>query len=458
MKSSASYQHLKRALTSDEIESIIDFITLNKDIPLKTSLSIVENHKNRLRKQLEREIVYPQIIPSLKKSIEKSFKESLIQPGESVGIICAQSIGEKNTQSTLNTFHFCGQSEKTVIAGVPRLQELLNTTKTPKASSCKVYFKHGYESIESLRDVVADNVVDLSFQKLSTSTKVNTQFVREPWCDAFDILFGDESWFKQYFSYKSCVEMTLDKNLLFKYRIKAEKLVKVINEAYDDLACIFSPENEGKLYIFCDTKNISPPSAESSSFITVDNFVEVYLDECVRKTIEGTRAVGIPGIENIYFTHTDGGKTWYVETDGSNFSDVICLPIVDASTTISNSIWQVYEVLGIEATREFLIQEFISIMEGINECHVKLLVERMTFGGTISSISRYTMRMDESGPLCRASFEESVDNFIKAAVVGEVENTNGVSSSIITGKRARIGTAMMDLKIDMENLPSASAR
>jgi DNA-directed RNA polymerase beta' subunit len=451
--SSTSYQLLKRPLTSDEIESILDFITINKDIPVKTSLSIVTSHKSRLRKQLEKQLVYPQIIPALKKKIEKNFKESLIQPGESVGIICAQSIGEKNTQSTLNTFHFCGQSEKTVLAGVPRLQELLNTTRVPKASSCKIFFEKGSESVETLRDVVADNIVEMSFQKLSTNMKVITKFVREPWCDAFDVLYNDEPWFKKYSDYESCVEVTLNKNLLFRYRIKAQKLATVINDAYDDLACIFSPEQEGKLYVFSDTKNILPPPKNARSFITAENCVEVYLDECVRKTIEGTRAVGISGIENIYFTHTDGGKKWYIETDGSNFADIISLSIVDSTTTISNNIWQVYEVLGIEATREFLIQEFMSIMEGINVCHTKLLVERMTFSGTISSISRYTMRKDESGPLCRASFEESVDNFIKAAIVGEVENTNGVSSSIITGKRARVGTAMMDLKIDMENLP-----
>jgi DNA-directed RNA polymerase beta' subunit len=118
----------------------------------------------------------------------------------------------------------------------------------------------------------------------------------------------------------------------------------------------------------------------------------------------------------------------------------------------SNNVWDIYENLGIEAARLFLIAEFESIMEGINTCHIKLLVEKMTFTGTISSISRYTLRKDESGPLSKASFEESVDHMVKSAFAGDVEKTRGVSASIICGKRAAIGTGIVELKINHKKL------
>ena len=82
-----------------------------------------------------------------------------------------------------------------------------------------------------------------------------------------------------------------------------------------------------------------------------------------------------------------------------------------------------------------------------------LLVDRMTHGGSISSITRYTMKKDESGPFGRASFEETMDNFLNAAAQGEIEPTKGVSASIICGKRASIGTGMIDLCIDLKRLP-----
>ena len=94
---------MTRLLTSEEIENILDFIKPQLGIPLKTAMSIVEINKNKLRNQLKTQKVYPEIIPSLKENIHKNYLSTLIQPGESVGIICAQSIGEQNTQSTLNS-------------------------------------------------------------------------------------------------------------------------------------------------------------------------------------------------------------------------------------------------------------------------------------------------------------------------------------------------------------------
>ena len=83
-----------------------------------------------------------------------------------------------------------------------------------------------------------------------------------------------------------------------------------------------------------------------------------------------------------------------------------------------------------------------------------LLVDRMTHGGGIASITRYTMKKDESGPFGKASFEETMDNFLNAATRGEIEPTQGVSASIICGKKAAVGTGIMDLALDLDALPS----
>lgn len=49
-------------------------------------------------------------------------------PGENVGLLAAQSIGEPSTQMTLNTFHFAGRGEMNVTLGIPRLREILMTS------------------------------------------------------------------------------------------------------------------------------------------------------------------------------------------------------------------------------------------------------------------------------------------------------------------------------------------
>jgi DNA-directed RNA polymerase II subunit RPB1 len=73
--------------------------------------------------------------------LENRFARAAVSPGEMVGVLAAQSIGEPATQMTLNTFHFAGVSSKNVTLGVPRLKEILNVAtniKTPSMTVCQV--------------------------------------------------------------------------------------------------------------------------------------------------------------------------------------------------------------------------------------------------------------------------------------------------------------------------------
>ena len=62
-----------------------------------------------------------------------------VQPGEMVGALAAQSLGEPATQMTLNTFHYAGVSAKNVTLGVPRLKEIINVSKRPKTPSLTIF-------------------------------------------------------------------------------------------------------------------------------------------------------------------------------------------------------------------------------------------------------------------------------------------------------------------------------
>lgn len=56
----------------------------------------------------------------LKDLLYLKWQRSLCDPGEAVGLLAAQSIGEPSTQMTLNTFHFAGRGEMNVTLGIPR--------------------------------------------------------------------------------------------------------------------------------------------------------------------------------------------------------------------------------------------------------------------------------------------------------------------------------------------------
>jgi DNA-directed RNA polymerase beta' subunit len=250
---------------------------------------------------------------------------------------------------------------------------------------------------------------------------------------------------------------------LFEFKLTMQEIADYIHKEYSDLYCVFSPPAEGQLNVFVDTQNINLPE-NRLLFIDKENAISIYLEEVVQTTLEKIYVCGIPAITEVFYLKD--GKEWIVETNGfcsktiskqySSFKRLLAQPNIDYTRTVSNNVWDIYDVLDIEAARQFLIEEFMSIMEGINTCHAMILVDRMTHNGTISSITRYTMKKEESGPMGKASFEETMDNFLNAAAEGDTEPTQGVSASIICGKRAPIGTGMIKVSIDISMLPKSS--
>lgn len=353
-----------------------------------------------------------------------------------------------NGLNVRDTFHTAGKGESAVTQGVPRFCELLNATKSPKGVSCFVYFNKGNESIAKLRETLCDSIVEIKIKKVMISYDIMINKQAEEWYDSFAIMYGDK-----YRDYKDCLSLKINMDLLYEYKFTMDDIAEALTE-YSDIVCVWSPDNIGQFDIFVDTQDINLPE-DRLLFIDQDNAVEIYLEEVVQPIIENVVICGINGIKDIFF-NKDGEDRWMVETVGSNLRELFSHPDVDMSRTFSNNMWDIYNTLGIEATREFLIREFMSLMAGINECHVKILVERMTFDGSIASISRYTMRSDSSGgPLSRCSFEETVDNFLKAGIFGQQEPTTGVSASIICGKRANIGTGLCEIRMDVSKLPYA---
>lgn len=82
--------------------------------------------------------------------IRSKFEQSLVNPGEMVGSIAAQGMGEPATQMTLNTFHFAGVSAKNVTLGVPRLKEIINVSKNIKTPSLKIFLEPEYRTREQV--------------------------------------------------------------------------------------------------------------------------------------------------------------------------------------------------------------------------------------------------------------------------------------------------------------------
>ena len=446
----------KRLLTDEEIEYIISNKTVNNsDIDNYSQNKI----KSDLREQFKNVEVYPESIEEIKREITYYYDTSQIQPGESVGVLTAQSIGERQTQMTLNTFHSAGQAIATVITGVPRFGELLNATKDPKMVSCQIYFKEDDDDLEKLRKYIGSSLKqfclkDLLYKDVDNTYSYNIEENMEMnvWHGLWNLIYNNNDDISNFFTKDYvCVSCKLKPDEIYMYEIYMEDIAKSISNEFEDIMCMFSPMDNLELNIFINVSNVTVPE---NSFITEENKNVIYVKNVVLPILFDLIVVGIEGIYDFYYSkYTKNGQThWKVETRGSNFSKLLANPKIKQEELISNNMWDIYKNLGIEAVREFLIEEFKSVVSSdgtyIDMRHVMLLVDIMCHTGSISSISRYGIKREKSGPLAKASFEESLENFLKAGVFGDNEPAKGVSASIMCGKRSKIGTGICDLIFD----------
>lgn len=452
----------KRSLTDKEIDEVLSFIKPNPHIPSDVAEFILEQVKADMIIQLKEVEIFPVMIPELSKQLQEMYIKTIIEPGESVGIIMAQSIGEKQTQKTLNSFHTAGSADKKPVDS--QFSELLNATNNPKNPSYTIYLNPPQTEPKGARKLIGKDLVHLTCKRISKSFDIFTDNPKEEWYEYFYELYTDVE-----NPYNSCLRINLDMDILYEYKLEIKEIAEAIRLEFNDIYIVFSPDSIGVIDVFVDTDNITLP--KDLPYITEENKIMIYLEEVVQPILENLTVCGIPGIQNHYILKHN--NQWIVETENedskekkvksmktkpfsssSRFKKLLSQDFVDISKTTSNNIWDIYYTLGIEATRAFMIEQQAQIMDGINKCHIMLLVDKMTFTGTITSISRYAMKNEESGPFGKASFEETLDNFMNAGVYGEEEPTKGVSASVICGKMAYVGTGVCSVSVNMDKLLS----
>jgi DNA-directed RNA polymerase II subunit RPB1 len=189
------------------------------------------------------------------------------------------------------------------------------------------------------------------------------------------------------------------------------------------------------------------------------------LKKFIVRLLNGIVIRGVPGIKAVSFRQDknqlelkDGvykTMTQYVlDTDGTNFQAVMTHPMVDGRRLVSSHVHDIYENLGIEATRQVLLNEISTLFEeaGVNYRHLGLLCDVMTTAGRLMSVDRYGINRKDIGPIAKASFEETEKILLRASVFGEIDPVTGVSANIMTGQTIRGGTAFTQLLLDEDAL------
>ena len=399
--------------------------------------------------------------------------QSWAQPGEQVGIIAAQSIGEPSTQMTLNTFHLAGVAAKSnMTRGVPRLKELLKVTQNPKATSLTVFLKPEFRTkkekarevaqdleLTLLRDITVKAAIyfDPDAEKGETILEEDRELIR--FFKIFEAMKSNETYKVQ--SAESAtsrwvLRLVLDRERMFNKNITMDDIAFVLDNRFgEEIRMVYSDFNSTKLVLriqlnLDEKLDIDP----LDDLANVKKFQNKLLNSVVIRGVPGIKAVTFRK-EGEYVEYKDGKyqqieNHYVLDTDGSNFLEVMNHPAIDGRKLISTHVWDIFENLGVEATRQVLLNEISELFEeaGVNFRHLGLLCDVMTRAGRLMSVDRYGINKNDIGPLAKASFEETERILLRAAIFGEVDPITGVSANIMMGQPIRGGTSFSQILLD----------
>jgi len=361
----------------------------------KLPLKVINDLKEKLPKKISE--------AKLKKILEETVKEynnMLVQPGESVGLVSAESIGEPGTQMTLNTFHFAGVAEMNITMGLPRIIEILDGKKTIGTPMTEIYLKKPYSQGKNIKKL-ALSIKETKLKEVVSEFMINIA--------------------------ESKIEIVFDEDKIRDIGIEYSSIQKSIKASFKELAL----------------------SKKGNSIILKLNEKEKELNQLfkVKEKIKEVYIQGIKGITQVL--PIKKGSEFLIITAGTNLKKVLELDFVDKTRTISNNIFEIASVLGIEAARQAIINEVFKVIQnqGLNVDirHLMLVADTMCATGTIKGVTRYGVVKEKASVLARASFETPIKHIFNASLIGEVDHLNSVVENVMLNQPVPVGTGLPGL-------------
>lgn len=372
------------------------------------SMNILKSYQGMLPKKILDEIEdnLPKSTSDKKKreiieAVLKEYRKASIEPGESVGLISAESIGEPGTQMTLNTFHFAGVAEMNITLGLPRIIEILDGRKKITTPMMEVFLKKPYNKGKDIRKI-AQSIKEIKLKDVVSE---------------FNINISDLS-----------IEVVINQVNMKNLGITPKYLEKSLQENITGCGVRLKKDN---------------------NLILRPKIKEMTLNE-VYKLKEKSKETYIRGIKGIHQTlPIKREKEFVIITAGTNLKEILQNNYVDTTRTISNDIFEISSVLGIEAARQAIINETFKVIESqglnVDVRHIMLVADTMCNMGQVKGITRYGVVSEKSSVLARASFETPIKHLIEASLVGEVDNLNSVVENVMLNQPVPIGTGLPGL-------------
>ncbi len=340
-------------------------------------------------------------LTKIMEAVLTAHKAAKVNPGECVGLVGAQSIGEPGTQMTLNTFHFAGVSEMNVTTGLPRVIEIFDARKEIKTPMMEIYLKAPHNKDIELLKKFAAKIKETAFGELALEYSLNI----------FD----------------QVLRIKLNAVLLEDYGVSAKDLAKTIK---------------------VKVKGFGIESADDQIILTKTGKTEEIKDLYnIKEKIKEFKIAGVKGIRQVL--PVKRGEEYIILTSGTNLKEILNLPEVDATRTVSNDICEIYDILGIEAARQAIISEVFKVIDAqglnIDIRHIMLVADIMCATGDVKGVTRYGVVKEKASVLARASFETPIKHLINAALEGEVDNLTSVVENVMVNQPVPVGTGLPGL-------------
>jgi DNA-directed RNA polymerase beta' subunit len=393
-----------------------------------------------------------------------------------------------------DTFHFAGVASKSnVTRGVPRIEEILSLSSEPKNPSLMVYLN---EEDSTQKDKAKSIMYMLEHTKLQEIVK-SVEICFDP--DELNTLIEeDKDTIEQYRVFESMVgecagvsmnsdenekskwvvRMIMDPEIMLEKNITMDDVNFTMNNCFEgQLSCVYSDYNADKLVFRIrmveviknnsgkgKNKTKVNPLDQTDQIYILKNFQDKLLENVVLRGIKGISKVILRKIkDNVIETNGTYAKQdiWVLDTVGSNLLEVLGLDYVDDTKTFSNDIVEIYQVLGIEAARQTILNELMEVIsfDGtyINFHNYSVLVDRMTYTSKMISIFRHGINNDNIGPIAKASFEETPEMFLKAARHADLDPMRGISANVMCGQEGFYGTSAFQVVLDIEEMQKLEA-
>ncbi len=352
--------------------------------------------KREFKEYAEKHRLSPHEQEKLMAIVEAVYQKSTYDPEEPVGVVSAQSLSEPATQMTMRTYHFAGTAGIQVTLGLPRMIEIFDARKEPRTPTMTIHIDKEHQSLEQMKKI-AEEIKEVKLKDIVVSNVID---LTDMW-----------------------IKCRLDPAKVKEFDIDASALPKKIK-----LRGAEASYEGGNLTL--KSKNLDIRALYKMKYQLLETHIK-----------------GIKGVSQVVVTKEE--EEWVINTLGSNLKQVFEIEGVDYARSFCNNMFEMYEVLGIEAGRSAIINQAQYTMEeqglGVDVRYIMLLADLMTVDGEIKAIGRYGISGQKASVLVRASFEETKKHLVAASVRGEKDQLKGAIENIILNQLAPIGTGAFDL-------------